>query len=239
MGFFGRKKENKTIHMELSGFPGDTQTDKCLLMAKEKGVQLNVKLLDVLEGACEQQDYRAISPFGKCPCLKEGSFVTSGATSILAYLDVRGQGGQLNPKKAAILGHQNYWVQIATQIAEPAVKTLMQESICGPMKDSSYAASEELMGTASEKLQQVLDALDGQLADKGFIVGEYSYADIHWTSIAHLYVLLREGVLLGEADLIESRKHVSAWYKRVQARPSFTSLPTLDDIKQKQLRSVA
>ena len=92
MGLFGSKKPKKESRMQLRGFPGDTSTHKCLLMAAEKAVQLDVELLDVIGGACDRQDYRAISPFGKCPCLTEGDFVTTGAPAILAYLDVRSKG---------------------------------------------------------------------------------------------------------------------------------------------------
>lgn len=233
MSLFGSKKANKSARMQLRGFPGDTNTDKCLLMAAEKGVKLDVELLDILEGACDRQDYRAISPFGKCPCLKEGDFLTSGAPAILAYLDVRGQGGLLNPKKAAIFGDQNYWVQVGGQFAEPAVNALMREKVCGPMCDSTYEADVGSIASSREALEQVLDALNAQLEGKNYIVGEYSYADIHWTAIAHLCELV------DEVDLIDSRDNVKTWYGRVKARDSFASLPTLDDVKRKQLRSVA
>lgn len=237
MGFFG-KKEAKKVRMKLRGFPGDVNTDKCLLMAAEKGVKLDVELLDILEGACELKEYRSISPFGKCPCLQEGDFVTSGAAAILAYLDIRGTGSQMNPKKAAILGHQNYWTQVATQIAEPAVSVLVTEKICGPMCDSNYREDITKVAEARKTLESVLDGLDvqldgKQLDGKKFIVSDYCFADIYWSAIAHLCSLV------GEQDLLDSRTHVHAWYRQVQARDSFASLPTLDDIKHKQLRSVA
>ena len=202
-------------------------------MAAEKQVQLDVELLDVLEGACDQQDYRSISPFGKCPCLGEGEFLTSGAPAILAYLDVRGQGGLMNPKKAAIYGEQNYWCQLAESLADPAVSKLMQELVCGPMCESAYVADDNAVAVSRAQLAEVLDAMDTQLGSKSYIVGEYSYADIYWTAIVHLCMLL------GEQELIDSRPQVKLWFDRVQARNSFSSLPSLDDIKHKQLRSVA
>lgn len=239
MGFFG-KKESKNIRMKLRGFPGDINTSKCLLMAAEREVSLDVELLDVLDGACDMQEYRDISPFGKCPCLQEGDFTITGAPAILAYLDVRGksQSGLMNPKKAAIFGHQNYWIQIATQIAEPAVDVLLKEKVCAPMYDSNYSEDVVKCAMAREVLEQVLDELnlqlDGkQLDGRKYIVSDYCYVDVYWTAIAHLCSLI------GEQDLIDSRIHVKTWYERVQARDSFTSLPTLDDVKRKQLRSVA
>jgi len=40
-----------------------------------------------------------------------------------------------------------------------------------------------------------------------------------------------------EKDLIDSRANVSAWYNNVKQRPSASSLPSLEDIKQKQLKA--
>lgn len=233
MGLFGKKKSSNKSPMRLRGFPGDTNTDKCLLMAAEKGVHLKVELLDVLEGACDLQAYRDISPFGKCPCLQEGEFITSGALSILAYLDIRGQGGQLNPKKAAILGEQNYWCQIAESIAEPAINSLLKQKVCGPMHNESFEPDEMQISASQSQLDQVFEALESQLNGKTFIVGDYSYADIYWTSVAHLCFLL------DEQKQIDSRNNVKAWFEKVSSRTSFASLPTLDDIKHKQLKSVA
>jgi glutathione S-transferase len=233
MGLFGSKKAKKESRMQLRGFPGDSSTHKCLLMAAEKGVPLDMELLDVMGGACDRQDYRAISPFGKCPCLTEDDFVTTGAPAILAYLDVRGQGGPLNPKKAAFYGEQNYWVQLGEKLAEPSVTSLMWENVCAPMSDSSYTAEVGEVAAARDQLEQVLDALDAQLDGRNFIIGEYSYADVHWTVIAHLCTLS------GEQDLIDSRSNVKAWFDRVQERISFASLPSIEDVKHKQLRSVA
>jgi glutathione S-transferase len=233
MGLFGSKKAKKESRMRLRGFPGDTSTHKCLLMAKEKEVPLDVELLDVTGGACDREDYRAISPFGKCPCLSEDDFVITGAPAILAYLDVRGKGGLLNPKKAAFFGEQNYWVQLGEIYGEPAVNTLMWENVCGPMSDSGHTADAEQIAAARGQLDQVLNELDSLLDGRKFIVGEYTYADVHWTAIAHMCTLA------GEQDLIASRSNVKAWFDRVQARSSFASLPTLEDVKHKQLRSVA
>ena len=77
-----------------------------------------------------------------------------------------------------------------------------------------------------------LDALDAALTgNKKLIVGEYSYADAHWTAVAHFIDLA------GKQSLIDSRVNVKAWHDKVKERPSYASLPSLDDIKQKQLKT--
>lgn len=236
MRLFGKKKQTATEAIVLRGFPGDSNTNKCLLMAAEQGIRLETRLVDVTEGACEGPEYRSLSPFGKVPCIKDGDFVISGAPAVLAYMDVKGKAGSLNPKKASILGEQNYWVDMAQRLGDPAVQTLIQHEIPGCAKPTE----EEIRG-ARESLEQVLDQLETLLADdRGFITGLYSFADIHWTPIAHLCVLA------GQADLIQRRAVVNAWYERVSQRTgrtdgsrTYLSLATLDEIRNKQLKFAA
>lgn len=231
MAFF--RKKTKSVSMELRGFPGDTNTSRCLLMAAEKEVVVKVRLLDIPEGECDQHTYRAISPFGKYPCLVEGESVVLGTDAIIAYLDVRGKGGPLNPKKASLYGQQNYWSQVAYEIAEPALSILLEEVLCGPLKDSDFKADKSLIQSAKEKLQLAFNLLEQQLEGKRFVIGEYSYADIYWTAIVHAFTLV------DKQAITKMGSNLNKWYERVQTRKSFLSLPSLEDVNQKKLKSVA
>ena len=44
-------------------------------------------------------------------------------------------------------------------------------------------------------------------------------------------------MLAGKQDMIDSRPNTKAWYDKVKQRPSYASLPSLEDIKQKQLKA--
>jgi len=236
MGLFGKKKQKTEGAMVLRGFPGDSSTNKCLLMAAEQGLLLETQLVDVTEGACESPEYRSLSPFGKVPCLKDGDFVISGAPAVLSYMGIKGKGGSLNPKKASILGEQNYWVDLAQRIGDPAVQTLIQ-----PLVPGCRDPGAEALAAVSASLGRILDQLDALLADgRPFIAGQYSFADVHWTAVAHLCGLA------GQAKLIESRPGVRAWHGRViertsatDGRPTYQALATLDEVRNKQLKPAA
>lgn len=218
MPFF-RKKKKEESGMKLRGFPGDLGTVKCLIMASEKKVKLETELLDTQTGAQDQADYRGLSPFGKYPYLQEGDAVSVGAEAALAYMDTRGN-GFLNPKKAQFFGHQNYWWQVAESINDD-VQALVDNVAFGAGGDSDMT-----------KIEKALDALDDFLAGaRNFMVSDYCFADVHWTAVAHFLELA------GKKDLIDARANVSTWYNKVKQRPSASSLPSLDDIKQKQLKA--
>ena len=225
MSFF-RKKKKEAARMTMRGFPGDVNTCKCLLMAAEKHVKLDVEVLDVKAGACDSDAYRAASPFGKYPYLEEGDFSTTSVNAVLSFLDVRGEGSSLlNPKKAQFFGHQNYWGQVARTLCEPALKILIDANIYGETGGDSEAAR--------KAIDTVLDELNKFVENKKYIVGDYSFAEVHWTAIAHMLTLA------GAGDAITSRSNLDGWFERVKGRSSYAGLPSLDDVKNKQLRSVA
>ena len=214
-----KKKKKAEAGMKLLGFPGDLSTVKCLVMAAEKQIKLETELLDTQAGEHDQAEYRGLSPFGKHPYLAEGDAVAIGAEASLAYMDTRGK-GFLNPKKAQNFGHQNYWWQVSETIGAP-VESLLNAAAFGSTADADAVA---LVETG-------LNAFDAALTGKNLIVGDYSYADVHWTAVAHFLVLA------GKQDMIESRPNIKAWYDKIKQRPSYASLPSLEDIKQKQLNA--
>jgi len=158
MPFF-RKKKKEAVRMTMRGFPGDVNTAKCLLMAAEKKVKLEVVVLDVKEGAADEDAYRALSPFGKHPYLEEGDFSTTSVNAVLSFLDVRGEGATLlNPKKAAFFGEQNYWSQVCRTQCEPALAVLIDANIYGETDGDTEAACKTI-DTVLDELNKFVDTL--------------------------------------------------------------------------------
>jgi len=233
MGLFGKKKSKQSA--QLRGYPADPGTNQCLLLAAERGVALDTVLVDIGERACDRPEYRALSPFGKVPCLRDGDFVVSGAPAVLAYLDIKGAGASLSPKKASILGEQNYWIDLGQRMARPAVMTLISPTL----PDAEPVADADL-NAARSTLSGALGLLDAAMADgRSFVVGQYSLADVHWTAYVHLCLMS------GEQGLLDPHVELIAWLTRVQerkgasGRTTYDALATLDEIRSKRLKSVA
>ena len=236
-GASGDMKKTQYV-LQLLGFPGDAGTLKCLITAVEVGMETDCGILDITSGAHEAGDYLEVSPFGAVPALKEADYILTGETGIMSYIEARGLGKRLPPKNAGLLATQNYWGDLACSEAKPHVEAIVRQRILAPMQGGDF--DDAAVDEARKALAGVLDALDGQLAGKNFIIGDYSFADIHWTAYIHL---LCEA---GEGDLVDSRANIKAWFDRIRAHKSYCGqdivaydlLPKLEDIKNKQLRSV-
>lgn len=238
-GTTGDMKKTQYV-MQLLGFPGDADTLKCLLTAAEKGIEVESGVLDVSEGQHQSDDYLKISPFGVMPALKEAHYTVAGDAGIVCFIEGRGLGNRLPPRNAALLAEQMYWIDIARTNVAPYVETIMQEQVIGPMSNAAYQANNDALESARSALVAPLDAIDSQLAGKEFVVGAYSYADIHWTAYIHLLMMA------GEEKMVNQRGNLNAWLERIKQHKSFSGqdliaydlLPTLQDIKARKLNNV-
>ncbi len=238
-GSDGDMKKTQYI-MQLLGFPGDVETLKCLLTAAEKGIEVESGVLDMTKGEQNGEDYRKISPFGLTPALKEAHYTIAGEPGTAVFIEGRGLGNRLAPRNAAVLASQMYWMEVGKEDVQPHVETLMMQKVCGQMADANFASDDAAIEAAREALVMPLGMFDDQLQSNEYIVGQYSYADIHWTIYIHLLTILGEGALFAKHN------NIKAWFERIKVRKSFSGqdivgydfLPTLDEIKAKVLKDV-
>ncbi|MCU7947612.1 MAG: glutathione S-transferase family protein [Candidatus Thiodiazotropha sp. (ex Cardiolucina cf. quadrata)] len=238
-GTAGDLKKTQYV-MQLLGFPGDADTLKALIVAGEKGIEIESGILDITQGIEKTKDYLTISPLGITPALKEAHYQVTGDLGIISFIEGRGLGNRLPPRNAALLAEQNYWIDIARAEVAPHVQTIMAEKVFNAMNDDAKEMDIEAVDNARQALSAPLNALDTQLAGKAFIVGEYCYADVHWTAYLHLLYVA------GEQALIDQRDNLSQWWERIRLHKSFSGqnliaynlLPSLEDIKAKKLNDV-
>jgi len=237
MGLFSRKKKSQgKIHMR--GFPGHVDTCKCLYLAAEKGLHIDTDLLDLTGHEHEQGAYLSLSPFGKIPCLGDGDIVISGAAAILPYIDIKGGGQSLAPRKAVRLGEQNYWIEVGEYRVLPHITTLLEEEVLRPMSDPGYAPDQEKIAAALSEIDRVFGYADKHLEDKDYFTSDYSFAEVHWAPYLHFCDIT------GHGDLLGKRPELKLWFDRIKARKNGTRLtydvfPTLEQVKGKELKCAA
>lgn len=239
-GRYGSTGEMKKTQykLQIAGFPGDPDTMKTVLTAVESGMEADVNVIDILKDEHLSADYLAVSAFGAIPALKENKYVISGGHAATFYIDARGLGYNLTPKKADLAATQNYWVDIAVNDAGPQVQTIMEQCVYASMKGGS--ADTMKVNDARSKLAPVLDLLNKQLAGKKYIIGDYTFADLHWTTYVHCLQLA------GQIDLIDVRANIKAWFEGIKTKKSscgqniigYSLLPSLEELRARKMKSV-
>ncbi|MFK8028242.1 MAG: glutathione S-transferase family protein [Gammaproteobacteria bacterium] len=205
--------------MILRGHPSCPDTGKCLQTAAEKGVDIETEVITDLNSS----DFRAVSPYGIGPVLQDIDFVVYGTVAVMSYLDDKGFGPSLVPRNGVSRAIMYQWAIIATESVAPNLGDSINKDALAPL----------------------FDGLEKQVINpprKGdFICGDFSLADIHWSSCCNLIEIG------GAGDLISSRPGVAKWYDKVKSHPStskekiipFTVLPSATDIASGALNGIS
>ena len=188
---------------------GTPNGKKASIMIEEVGLPYEVHVIDIRKGEQHDPKFVAVNPNGKIPAIVdrdgEGGPVTvfeSGA--ILIYLAEKTQ------KLLAPSGRARYealeWVMFQMGGAGPMFGQLNHFNMFAPEK-IPYA-----IDRYSKESLRIFNVLDARLADREYLAGEYTIADV----CMYPWVAFMRERVPGAGDLA----HVKAWVDRVGARPA-------------------
>lgn len=149
-----------------------------------------------------------INPKTQVPVLVDGDVEIYDSTQIFEYVEHRHPEPALWPETPVKRAEARLLEHAADEVYFPHVMTLIQ----------NYASlGSEDAETARRGAAAYYDQMDELLADREYLAGDYSYADIALI-MAHYF-----GVFL-TADIKPGHKNVDAWRQRVLARPAVRSV---------------
>ncbi len=111
--------------------------------------------------------------------ITHGPVSAKGESAVITYFDKKGVGPSLRPKKARTLGEQNYWMDLSCQYLD-----------------------------TGEKVSEILNRLDSNLANQEFVAGPLSLAD---PVIAGNVLMLKKA-----GNYPSSLSNIDAWLTRVE-----------------------
>jgi GSH-dependent disulfide-bond oxidoreductase len=177
---------------------------KVSIALEEMGLGYTVQPLDLAKGEQKQADFLKINPNGKVPCLIDDGFAVMESGAILVWLAEKS--GQLLPADCHARSEALQWL-------------MLQVGGLGPMMGQAnlfgHYWPEKLPAVQARYLGEVrrlFGILDARLADRDFLAGEYSIADI-----AH-FCWVRTAGWTG-VDLAPFPS-LTAWIDRIAARPA-------------------
>jgi len=180
---------------------------KASILLEELGLDYEVRAVDLTAGEQHQPEFLAVSPNNKIPAIVDRDngmrLMESGA--ILQYLAEKT--GRLLPAAGEPRYRVLEWLMWQMGSQGPMLGQAHHFLRFNPGK-APYA--EERYRAEAERLYRVLD---GQLADKPFLAGEYSIADVAiwpWVSRFEWH----------QIDLA-AYPNVHRWYRTLAERPAF------------------
>ena len=185
------------------------------MFAAERGVELDATDIDIMAGENRQGPYLEINPAGQLPCLQldNGNHI-SEVTAICEYLDEANPGESLIGANAEEKANTRMWTRrVDLGICEPLANGFRFSEGLALFKDRMVTrpeAADGLKAIAQDKLSW----LDQQIEGRDFIAGDQiSMVDVL------LFCFLAFGANVGQ-PLNPDNKNISAWFERVQSRPS-------------------
>jgi len=207
---------SKMTTYKLHGMILSTCTQKLLFAAYEHNCKVDIHMVNLMTGDQKKPDHMALHPFGKIPVLVEGDFKIYESQAISRYIDAL-NGNKLVPRDAKKLALVEQWVSaVNSYFNDPLLKIALQR-VYGPMRGAT--PDEAVCKAAADALVEPFSIMNKNLADKQFLAGEFSLADI----IIAPFLQFASGTPEGK-KLLEDNKNVAAWWGRVASRPAWVKI---------------
>jgi glutathione S-transferase len=198
----------KIHHLVLS------RSDRIVWLAEDLGLQYDLVRHVRNPAFRAPESLWAVSPMGKAPVIQDGDLTVSESGAIVEYLLDRYGNGRLRPP-AGSREHLAYrhWLHAAE--ATLALPILM-DALCAMTQASSPALSAFIAG----EYATVLGYLDRTLADRDYVAGDFSGADVMVAWDLHLANGTAIPGFVTSAPFAQFPA-IAAYLARIEARPAF------------------
>ncbi|HTV22279.1 MAG TPA: glutathione S-transferase N-terminal domain-containing protein [Polyangiaceae bacterium] len=203
--------------MKLYGHPLSPCTRKVLITLAEKGQEAQFESVDLLAGAHKHPSHVERHPFGVIPVLDDGGWLLYESRAIIRHLDRRDGAPSLVPSALTEQALMDQWLSVDQSFVAPHTRTLAIERVL--KRHAGQAPDATLEEQSEAALGVAFGVLDRALAERRYLTGDtFSLADVS------LMPYVASLTLLGASHLLEPRPHLSSWWERVRARPSWRAL---------------
>ncbi len=193
-----------------------TNTLKLRVALAEAGAAYEYRAINLDAGEQRRPEFLALNPHGKIPVLVDGDFVLAESDAILWYLGERFPGARLLPGAGDLASAQAralvlQWCDFAsTGLSQTYVDIYIHKIKAAPDQQVSWIGD-----AAMQKMDRLLAVMDGVLATRPFLAGDFSLADL---AAAAVVTSVKARV---PGDLISGHAAIGAWYDRVTGRASW------------------
>jgi glutathione S-transferase len=177
----------------------------------ETGAPFEKREVNLLAGEQKAEEFRRVHPLGRIPTLDDDGVIIWESGAILLYLADKFAQANLMPKTLPERGHVYQWLTFG----ETNIHAYLGPMGFQMMRKAPEKRDHGILDRGRRRMPEVLHVLDGQLAGRDYIVGDFSIADCAcapWLEVAPSLGI----------DL-DSYRNVQAWMQRMKARPSWTA----------------
>jgi glutathione S-transferase len=200
--------------MKIFGHPISTCTRVVLMTIAETKTPYEFVMVDIMKNEHKQAPHLARQPFGQVPALQDGDFEMFESRAMARYINEKAH-GSLVPSDPRARAQMEQWISIETSDFSGPVMTFILQDIL------KREQTPEALKAAGEKITHALGVMDKQLAKNEFIAGQsFTLADICFMPFVEY------AMATSAKDLFTPHSSVTAWWKRISARPTWKTATT-------------
>ncbi len=188
---------------------------KTRIVLAEKDLSYELAPVDLQAGEQKRPEFIKLNPFGKVPVLIDDEVIVYDSTIINEYLEDEYPHPQLMPSDSAARARVRTFEDYADNAFIPLTGTIMRE-----LRKPEAERDQEKLATSRQQVARMLAVIDGSLAGRNWLVGNFSLADV---AFAPRIVILPA---LGVAVDPEWR-NLASWIQRLNQRASVHDLTGL------------
>ena len=196
--------------MKLFCFPRSGNSREVKIVLAEKKIPYQPVDVHADKEAAQSAEFKKASPHGMVPAIIDGDVHLSEAFLINLYLDEEYPYPPLMPKSDLQKEEVKKFVDEIDQSMVQNIGLLVVECLLKPKAEQR----EDFKEKKRAEVVSAMKELDRRLENQEYLFGSFSLADIAVTP--HLAAL----PILGSGIPAEF-KNLTAWFRRIQARPSF------------------
>lgn len=234
--------------MKLYDFPIAFNPPKAKLILVEKQAEFETELVDILSSQGVSPEYLKINPAGTAPTLQDGEKLITESKAIIEYVDAKdgnplggnsvdraavkewldtvdkwdgnlfaaGVGGSAMKLLGVLSDYKKQYAE-ARKAEHPELREVYDKKLAAMAKTAQESSDPAALESNRVQLHSLLDKAEAVLSKQPYLAGsEYSAADVIITP-----VLFRVHAFGQDSTYVDPRPHVKAYYKKLQARPSF------------------
>ncbi|WP_270936999.1 glutathione S-transferase family protein [Falsiroseomonas oryzae] len=198
----------------LHGPSYSTYARTARLALEEKGVAYELNEVDILSGKGHAPEHLARQPWGKVPAFEHDGFGLFETFAITRYVDEAFPGPALQPADAKPRARMTQICGIVDSYAYGAMvgKVFWQEVIV-PMQGGQPDAG--LIADGMKTVERSLDVIEGLMGGELLCGNAVTLADLHLLPPVEYLRMTKGG-----AAAFAARPKLSAWWERMNQRPS-------------------
>ncbi len=197
-------------------FAPNSRAGRIVWLLEELGLDYELNRMDFHPKDLKSDEHRARHPLGRVPVLDDGDVSIYESGAIVEYVLERHKNGGLKPAvDSALFPDYLQWFHYCEGMVMPPVNIVVVNTLLLPPD----RRDEKALAQAKKLLTKALAPVDEVLADRDYLIGDFSGADI---MLGHACFMSNR---IGSVP--EEMTNLKAYISRIEARPAFQKAITM------------